>query len=188
MHKGINPTSRTETAKRRRNALLVSKAERNFSKNDLEQAIAQVQLVLAECSDHLAALELHARILWKQQDFKSLVRATDRLISLNPFEPGYHSLRGMSLRALGMYGEAAKALERDPSAAKQLIDLECFQAALIKDTIKHDQVFASKYAKDPVQALTEKGFYFKEREAALAWVSQQVNSAKAGTQRKKIGQ
>jgi tetratricopeptide (TPR) repeat protein len=184
MHQGINPTSRTETAKRRRNALLVSKAERNFSKNELEQAISQVQMVLSECSDHLGALELQARILWKQQDFKALVRTTNLLIFLNPFEPGYHSLRGMSLRALGMYGEAAKALERDPNAAKQLSDLECFQAALIKDTIKHDQIFAAKYAKNPVEALTEKGFYFKEREAALAWVSQQVNSAKAGIQRK----
>lgn len=185
MHRGTNPTSRIEIAKRRRNALLVTKAERHLARNEFEQAGSLAQTVLSECSDHLGALELMARLLWKQQDFKTLVRTTDRLISLNPFEPGYHSLRGMSLRALGMYGEAAKALERDPSAAKQLVDLECFQAALIKDTIKHDQVFAAKYAKDPVKALTEKGFYFKEREAALAWVSQQVSAAKP--QAKKLG-
>ena len=184
MQRGINPTSRIETAKRRRNALLVTKAERHLSRNEFELTGSLVQIVLSETSDHLGALELYARLLWKQQDFKALVRTTNRLILLNPFEPGYHSLRGMSLRALGIYGEAAKALERDPNASKQLLDLECFQASLIKDTIKHDAIFAAKYAKDPIKALTEKGFYFKEREAALAWVSQQVNESKSDMPRK----
>jgi tetratricopeptide (TPR) repeat protein len=184
MLRGTNPTSRIEIAKRRRNALLITRSERHLAKSEVEQASSLVQMVLCETTDHLAALELLARILWKQQDFKALVRTTNRLISLNPFEPGYHSLRGMSLRALGMYGEAAKALERDPNAAKQLLDLECFQASLIKDTIKHDAIFAAKYAKDPVKALTDKGFYFKEREAALAWVSQQVNASKSDMPRK----
>lgn len=183
MQREFNPTSRIEIAKRRRNALLITKAERHLSRNELEHADSLVQTVLSESCDHLAALELLARLLWKQQDFNALVRITNRLISLNPFEPGYHSLRGMSLRALGKYGEAAKALARDPNAAKQLLDLECFQAALIKDTIKHDQVFAAKYAKDPIRALTDMGFYFKEREAALAWVSQQVNASKSDHQR-----
>lgn len=183
MHRDTNPTSRTEILKRRRNALLIKKAERHLLRNELEQASSFVSAVLSETSDHLAALETQAKLQWKQQDFRALVRTTARLIILNPFEPGYHGLRGMALRALGLYGEAAKELERDPNAAQQLLDLECFQAALIKDTIKHDQVFATKYAKDPVRALTEKGFYFKEREAALAWVSQQVNASKLDVQR-----
>jgi tetratricopeptide (TPR) repeat protein len=184
MERGVNPTSKGEIAKRRRNALLIAKAERHFKKNEFEHSSSLVYSALSESPDHLAALELLARILWKQQNFKALVRATNRLIILNPFEPGYHSLRGMSLRALGMYGEAAKALERDPNAANHLTDLECFQAALIKDTIKHDPIFATKYAKDPVKALTEKGFYFKERDAALAWVRQEVTASKADIQRK----
>ena len=180
----INPTSRTEVSKRRRTALQIAKAERLLSKNEFEQASFLIQTVLCESSDHLAVLEVQAKILWKQQDYRGLVRTTAKLITLNPFEPGYHGLRGMALRALGLYGEAAKSLERDPNAAKQLLDLECFQAVLIKDTIKHDRIFAAKYAKDPVRALTEKGFYFKEREAALAWVSQQTNAAKPVTERK----
>ena len=187
MRPGMNPTSRGEVLRRRKAALHVSKAELHLAKNEIEQASAFVQSVLSDSCDHLGALELQARLLWKQQDFKALVRITDRLITLNPFEPGYHGLRGMALRALGLYGEAAKALERDPNASKQLLDLECFQASLVKDTIKHDKVFAAKYAKDPLKALTEKGFYFKEREAALAWVSQQVNAAKPGVQRKPNG-
>ena len=181
---GTNPTSRIEISKRRRAALQIAKADRHLSRNEFEQASSLVDCVLSESSDHLAALEVQARLFWKQQDFRGLVRTTAKLITLNPFEPGYHGLRGMALRALGMYGEAAKALERDPNAAKQLLDLECFQAALIKDTIKHDTVFAAKYAKDPVKALTDKGFYFKEREAALAWVSQQTNPSKPITERK----
>jgi len=75
-----------------------------------------------------------------------------------------------------LYGEAAKSLSRDPNAAKQLQDLEGFQASLIKETIKHDHVFAAQYAKDPIKAVTDKGFYFKEREAALAWVSQHTKT------------
>ena len=184
MDRETNPTSRLEIAKRRRNALHVKKAERLLNLNEFEQASSLVCSVLSETPDNLGALEVQAKLQWKQQDFRALVRTTARLIVLNPFEPGYHGLRGMALRALGLYGEAAKSLERDPNAAKQLLDLECFQAALIKDTIKHDQVFAAKYAKDPVKALTEKGFYFKEREAALAWVSQQVNASQPDLFRK----
>ena len=164
--------------------MLIAKAERCLTKNEFEHAGSFIQTALSESSDHLAALEVQARILWKQQDYRGLVRTTAKLITLNPFEPGYHGLRGMALRALGLYGEAAKSLERDPNATKQLQDLECFQAALIKDTIKHDAVFAAKYAKDPVKALTDKGFYFKEREAALAWVSQQTMAMKPTAVRK----
>ena len=165
-------------------ALLIAKAERCLSNNEFEEASSFIRTVLCETSDHLAALEVQARLLWKQQNYRGLVRTTAKLITLNPFEPGYYGLRGMALRALGLYGEAAKSLERDPNAAKQLQDLEAFQAVLIKDTIKHDSVFAVKYAKDPVKALTDKGFYFKEREAALAWVSQQTALTETSTQRK----
>jgi hypothetical protein len=184
MTRGTNPTSRTEVSKRRRTALQIAKADRLLAKNEFAEASSLINSVLCESNDHLAALEVQARLYWKQQDFRGLIRTTAKLITLNPFEPGYHSLRGMALRALGLYGEAAKSLERDPNAAKQLLDLECFQAALIKDTIKHDSVFAVKYAKDPVKALTDKGFYFKEREAALAWVSQQTALSESSNQRK----
>ncbi len=184
MQQGVNPTSRIEISKRRRMATQIAKAERHLAKNEIELASSLVQSVLSESNDHLAALEIRAKLLWKQQEFRSLVRTTERLIVLNPFEPGYHSLRGMALRALGMYGEAAKSLERDPNAAKHLLDLECFQAALIKDSLKHDAIFAAKYAKNPVEALTQRGFYFKEREAALAWVNQQTNPSNLDQPRK----
>lgn len=164
--------------------MLVAKAERHLALNELDQTSLLIDAVLSESNDHLAALEVQARLFWKQENFRGLVRTTAKLITLNPFEPGYHGLRGMALRAIGLYGEAAKSLERDPNATKNLLDLECFQAALIKDTIKQDSVFAAQYAKDPVKALTAKGFYFKEREAALAWVSQQTNVAKPATERK----
>ncbi len=175
MHRSTNPTSPNAIEKRRRIAIQIAKAERHLSKNEFEQSTSSINAVLAESSDHLGALEVQAKLLWKMQDFRALVRTTNRLMMLNPFEPGYHGLQGMALRALGLYGQAAKALERDPNASKQLLDLECFQASLVKDTLKFDKIFAAKYAKNPLEALTEKGFYFKEREAALAWVSQQVN-------------
>lgn len=176
MLRATNPNSRSEVSRRRRAALLVSRAERHLTLNEFEQAGSLVRSVLTETSDHLGALEVQARLQWKTEDFKGLVHTTAKLIALNPFEPGYHSLRGMALRAIGLYGEAAKSLARDPNAAQQLQDLEGLQASLIKETIKHDQVFAAQYAKDPVKALTEKGYYFKEREAALAWVSQQTKT------------
>ena len=165
--------------------MLVSNAERHLLKNEFEQASELILSVLAESPDHLGALEVQAKLLWKQQDFKALIHTTAKLIALNPFEPGYQSLRGMALRALGQYGEAAKSLARDPNAAQQLRDLEGLQASLIKETIKNDVVFAAQYAKDPIKAVTEKGFYFKERDAALAWVSQQTKTTeKSVVQRK----
>ncbi|MBS1729092.1 MAG: hypothetical protein JST51_20420 [Armatimonadetes bacterium] len=162
----------------------MAKAERHLGKNEFNEAASVIQTVLAETHDHLGALELQARLLWKQEDFRALVQTTNKLIALNPFEPGYYGLRGMALRALGHYGDAAKSLARDPNAAQQLADLEGFQASLIKDAIKHDPVFAAQYAKDPVKALTEKGFYFKERDAAIAWVSQQTKPTKPSVHRK----
>lgn len=175
MLRATNPHSRSEISRRRRTALLVRKAEGHLLRNELDLASGLIQNVLSETPDHLGALEVQARLLWKLEDFRALVRTTAKLIALNPFEPGYHGLRGMALRALGLYGEAARSLSKDPNAVQQLADLEAFQATLIKDTIKHDAVFAAQYAKDPVKAVAEKGFYFKEREAALAWVSQQIN-------------
>jgi hypothetical protein len=185
MCRASNPTSRIEISKRRRSALLVSKAERHLANCEFDQAGSFIQSVLSESQDHLGALEVQARLLWKLQDFRGVVKTTSKLITLNPYEPGYHSLRGMALRGLGLYGEAAKSLARDPNAVQQLQDLEGLQASLVKDTLLHDPVFAAKYAKDPVKALTEKGFYFKEREAALAWVAQQTKpSSGAVVQRK----
>lgn len=186
MQRAAHPTSRTEISRRRKTALLVSKAERHLSRHEFDEAATLVQTVLAETHDHLGALEVQARLLWKQEDFKALVQTTTKLIALNPFEPGYYGLRGMALRALGLYGEAAKSLSRDPNATQQLADLEAFQASLIKETIKEDPVFAAQYAKDPVKAVTDKGFYFKEREAALAWVSQQTQTKRKTVVQRKV--
>lgn len=108
-------------------------------------------------SSHLGALELLSRCLWAKQDFAALERVIRRLITLNPYEPGYFGLLGMALRALGRYSEAAEALRRDPASSTHLADLEAFQASLVKDLVEHDATFAAMYAKSPEQATKMKG-------------------------------
>ena len=166
-----HPSSPAKTAIRRRLALWVTKAERHRQKSEFSQAMKMIDAVLAEDADHIGAMEVAAKALWSLQNFEALEVLMTRMIHLNPFEPGYHSLRGMALRAMGQYGEAAKELSRDPNAQKALEDLEGFQANLIRDILAQDPAFSAAYAKDPAEALRERGFHFEARDAAFAWVA-----------------
>jgi tetratricopeptide (TPR) repeat protein len=152
-------------------ARAIARAEQHLRKSEISLATAQLNLVLNQDPDHVGALEVLSRCLWKTEQFEELERVTTRLTHLNPFEPGYHGLRGMALRALGRYGEAAQALARDPGAAAHLNDLEAFQATLVKDLIATDPTFAAAYSLDPECALRQRGFHFVQQESALAWVA-----------------
>jgi tetratricopeptide (TPR) repeat protein len=164
-------TMKSEGNLRRKVASVILRAEKHLKKTEYALAKGQLQSVLVSDPNHVGALEVLARCLWKSEDFVGLESVTTRLTELNPFEPGYHSLRGMALRALGRYGEAARALARDPQASAQLLDLEAFQATLVKDLISSDPLFAASYSRNPEKALEERGFHFVQQESALAWVA-----------------
>ena len=151
------PSSCPPASTRRANARLLKGASREFLKGNHESAILSCRQLLEADPTHLGALELIAKCLWAKQDFIALEQATRCLITLNPFEPGYFGLRGMALRALGRFGEAAQALRRDPDSANQLADLEAFQASLVRTLLEQDAVFAAQYAKSPELATKAKG-------------------------------
>lgn len=74
-----------------------------------------VQLALRRVADdptHLGHLEELARVQWSEGDCLGLIDTIRRLTSLNPFEPGYHFLRGAALQCLGLFGDALAAYER----------------------------------------------------------------------------
>ena len=156
-------------------AIAVRQAEHMLKVNQATDSLGLVLPLIAEDHGHVPALEIAARAYWQLQDFVKVVELTDKLIRLNPFEPGYHSLRGISLRALGRYGDAARSLSRDPGAEDALHELEGFQASLVRDLIESDPIFAAQYAKDPTSALAAKGFYFERTEAAAAWVAENAH-------------
>lgn len=145
---------------RRNQARILKVANREFARGNHAAAIARCQQIVEADPKHLGALELLSRSLWATQDFAALELTTRKLIALNPYEPGYFGLRGMALRALGRYGEAAHALRRDPGSANQLADLEAFQSSLVKDLIEQDAVFAAEYAKNPARAGSKRGFEY----------------------------
>ena len=162
---------------RRRHAALVKKAEVALVRGDLAAARNSLHEVLNDDAEHIGALEISAKLYWKLEDFEEVRRITDRLITLNPFEPGYHGLRGMALRGLNRYGEAAQALARDPQATEALLELEGYQASLVKNLLEEDPVFAAQYAKNPQGALSDRGFYFARNDAASAWLADNVENS-----------
>jgi Flp pilus assembly protein TadD len=164
-------TTSARSKQRKQFAGAIARAERHLAKSEVGVALDLLQQVVDVDANHVGALEVMAKCLWRTEDFVQLERVTNQLTVLNPFEPGYHSLRGMALRALGRYGEAAKALARDPQAAAQLTDLEAFQATLVKDLLASDPTFAASYNQDAEKALQERGFHFVQQETALAWVA-----------------
>lgn len=132
-------------------------AGRNFQQGHTESAILSCRQVLELDPTHLGALELIAKCLWVKQDFVALEQTTRCLIALNPYEPGYFGLRGMALRALGRYSEAAQSLRRDPESVSQLADLEALQTSLVRDLEVLNPKFAARLAKDPAQTLEHFG-------------------------------
>src|SRR5688572_16140773 len=95
-----------------------------------DQAAEVAKSVLVEDSCHLGALEIYAKALWRAGKCDELVPVVDRLIALNPYEPGYHALRGGALQSLGRYGEATDAFSRSeelPGCKSALRELEAWQ-------------------------------------------------------------
>ncbi len=127
----------------------LSLAEILLARGESSACADQVRSILAEDSTHVGAMELLAKALWQTCEFEHLLPLIDRLIVLNPYEPGYHSLRGLALQALGRYGEAARALARAPESANALANLQDWQAGIIASLIQEDAVFRAAYAQDP---------------------------------------
>lgn len=116
---------------------------------------------LADKPDHFAAMELHAKYLWETGKFAETVKTLDRLIEVNPYEPGYHCLKGMSLRCLGKFGPALRSLRVGivaPGARAAISEALTWQGSLINEMRRSDRTFALAEKRDPAKALRQYGF------------------------------
>ena len=156
------PKHRKERRATKEKTHTLASAEAAMRRGDAPAALAILDHVLAERDDHLGALELKARCEWQMSAHEPLVGTLKRLIAVNPYEPGYHSLLGSALQCLGRYGEAARSLERaagTPGQEEALSDLRAWQAGLIAELIQSDPVFRAHYRQNPHAACASRGFH-----------------------------
>jgi tetratricopeptide (TPR) repeat protein len=75
---------------------------------DWKGALESCREVLEHDPDHLGALEVSAQALWFAGRYPEVVETTNRLLKLNPLEPGYRYTRGMALMSMGHLTRAAE--------------------------------------------------------------------------------
>ncbi len=142
----------------------VARAEYLLARGDPRAAAACARRVLRHDPEQIGCLEVLARSLWQLGLYDSLLVTIATLTRLNPYEPGYHELRGAALQALGRLGEAVKAFARatpkSDIAGASVQELRNWQETVIADMIRDDEVFRIAYARDPESACRERGFEF----------------------------
>ena len=146
---------------------LFALAQVAFDQSELRNCLGLAMKAVRKEPDHLGSWELVARSQWRLGQFEEALRTIDRLVSLNPYEPGYFYLRGMILQGLGQCGIAIEAMQRclsfeDSPVAEQamtaLKELEQWQAVLIAEALESDPVFRIQYARNSFEACQAKGF------------------------------
>lgn len=143
-------------------------AERELATGNLEKAIVFARQILDSDATHVGALEVLAKAQWQSSRFDELLRTLAKLVELNPYEPGYHSLQACAYQCLGMCGEAVKSHTRavdlgypNTEAMDAMVeDLRSWQASLVAQLLESDAVFRAAYQQDPVKACAERGFDF----------------------------
>ncbi|HWA82272.1 MAG TPA: BTAD domain-containing putative transcriptional regulator [Fimbriimonadaceae bacterium] len=130
---------------------------------DGDRAVALANEILVSDDTHAGALETLARAQWQLGLYDELLGTLGRLIRLNPYEPGYHALKGATLRSLGRHGEAIRSFVRGgttPGASEALEELRAMQADLVQNLLREDPVFRAHYTHNPEEACEERGFEF----------------------------
>lgn len=139
----------------------IARGERRLREGDAPRARALARRVLARDAESLGALELLGKAALKLGEPQEAAWAAARLLSINPYEPGYHSLRGLALQAQGLFAPGGRALDRDPKARLALGALEADQETLVADLARTDPRFARRLAAAPARTLREEGFYVR---------------------------
>lgn len=151
----------------------LSHAQVSFDLGRTPVARQMAEGILRQEPEHIGALELLAKIQWRQTELRPLLRTLRLLIGINPYEPGYHYLEGAALHCLGHYGEALKAYTRSreispecrhPEAEAAIAALQECQLALLAELLKDDAGFRLRYAQDPQAACDTVGIRFSEEE------------------------
>jgi Flp pilus assembly protein TadD len=131
-----------------------------------------VQSLVGQDLGHVGALELLAKAQWTLGENEELLETLTVLTRINPYEPGYHLLRGNSLRNLGRYGEALRAFVRagDADGARDAVaELSALQSNLVLQLLDEDRVFRAQYAQDPDRACAARGFEFRSETKIRDW-------------------
>lgn len=144
------------------------RAQRQFEAGDMSGAIEGCSKTLASEPKHLGAMELIVKALWRTSRLDEALIMLDKLMKINPYEPGYSYYRGHILQGMGRYGDAIDAMQRcadsDSALAEQALadlqDLHEWQKTLIAEALKSDRKFRLEYARDPERACMALGFRF----------------------------
>jgi tetratricopeptide (TPR) repeat protein len=153
-----------QPGKRRSRKPSLARAEYLLSIGDAKAALSCSRSVLRDDRSQIGALEVAAKSLWQLARYDELLLTLSTLVRLNPYEPGYHALRGAVYQALGRTGEAIKSFARagngSETASASIEELREWQSALIADMLVDDVVFRIHYAQDPESACRARGFEF----------------------------
>lgn len=145
-----------------------------------KEAAGLAQKIVHADPTNVGALETLAKALWQTGAHEEVLGVVTRLISLNPYEPGYHTLRGAALQCLGRYGDSVRAFNRaqaTPESAEAIRDLHSWQAALIREMLVSDPVFRAQYERDPEQACAARGFEFVSERRSERWLAAEADRA-----------
>ncbi|AIE84995.1 hypothetical protein OP10G_1627 [Fimbriimonas ginsengisoli Gsoil 348] len=146
---------------RRIAAQALRRAQMCLRDGDNAAAIVLTEKLLGDDPSHLGALEIQAKAQWKGGQYEPLLLTLQDLIRVNPYESGYHALRGAALQCLGRYGEATKAMERvedSPEAAARIRDLQGWQSDLVIEMSRTDPVLRAHLRQNAAAACAARGF------------------------------
>src|ERR1051326_8661847 len=124
-----------QPAKRKGPKPSLARAEYLLSTGDAKAAIACTRFILRRDPTQIGALEVLAKGLWQLSRHDELLVTLSSLVRLNPYEPGYHVLRGAVYQTLGRTGEAIKCFgragESSATVGASISELREFQGFLI---------------------------------------------------------
>ncbi len=112
---------------------------------------------------HLGLLETLAKSQWQVGQHRNLLGTLDRLITINPYEVGYHALKGAAYQCLSRFKEAMESYLRAkemPEAAFALAELQEWQAYVMAEMVREDPVLRARYHRDAAAACSSVGFAF----------------------------
>lgn len=137
-------------------------------------ALLAVESLYQEDQEHLPTLERLARVYWRLGRWSDALTATERLLLLNPLEPGYRYLQGNCLQGLGRYGEAVEAYSRCASAENQSLREEAARASAEVESWQRDALdaacaaspeLAAEFARSPESVAARFGYKFRSTTA-----------------------
>ncbi len=137
-------------------------------------ALVLCNQILADDATHLPAIELKIKCQWRLGLYEDALQGLDQALSLNPYDPGYHFLKGDCHQNLLRYGDALESFQRcrqgdDPDLAAQaevrMKGLEEWQASLMDELLRSQPQLVAKFQSDPAELLS---YGFRPCEAKMS--------------------